>query len=345
MKTVELNNDNDLKNFYLSKLPKEIFDVNPTIYWLDFLTCASMGWTAFILLGQVPFFSIPFFFFYVIAIFSIYRAGAFVHEVCHQQYNHKFAKGFVTVWHILIGLPLLFPAFYYDCHLKHHDSKLFKTSQDPHYPPVKSNSLAILQMILLVPILMPLQLLTRFFILTPLSRIFPSIRETVERKFSSMTGPDYVAKFSKNQEKQMLVVELVLFLWLSTLSVCFVCNIIPLIYLFLWYFVSVSVWVLNFYRVLLEHGFDGWSESPLTLEEQILDSYTYPRGGWRQLIFAPGARYHALHHIFPTIPYHNLPIGHEILKENLPESDLYLQTEKIGCIHTMKELFQKPSLT
>ncbi|MGK7957769.1 MAG: fatty acid desaturase [Crocosphaera sp.] len=343
MKTVELSSD--LRNFYLSKLPKDIFDINPTTYWLDFLTCAGIGWTAFILLGQVPLFSLPFFIFYMIAIFSLYRAAGFVHEICHQQHNPKFVKGFFAVWHIMIGLPLLFPSFYYDCHLKHHDCKTYKTFGDPQYPPVKNNWSVMLQLLVLTPILLPLQVVIRFLILTPLSLIFPRIRPTVESKFSSIAAPTYVATFNKNQKKQMVIVELMTFLWLLTISACFFYNIISFSYLFLWYFVAVSTWILNFCRSLAEHSLDGLSETSLSLEEQLLDSYTYPRGGWRQLIFTPGSRYHALHHIFPAIPYHNLPMGHEILKENLPEGNLYAQTERPGFIDTVKQLLPNPSLT
>lgn len=336
MKTSELSKD--LRSFYISKLPKEIFEINPKTYWLDFLTCTSIGWTAFILLGKVPLFSIPFFLFYVIATFSLYRAAGFVHEICHQQNNPKFVKGFFSVWHITVGIPLLFPSFYYDCHLKHHDCKTYKTSQDPQYPPIKNNPLGIIQLVFLTPILLPIQAVIRFFVLTPLSIIFPSIRKTVESRFSSIAAPGYMAKFTKKQKKQMVIAEIMIMLWGLILAYGFFHQLISCSYLLLWYIVIVSIWILNFFRALGEHSLDRLSENSLSLEEQLLDSYTYPCEAWKQFIFVPGSRYHGLHHLLPAIPYHNLPKGHQILKENLPKSSLYAQTEKQGLLHSVTQL-------
>ena len=41
-------------------------------------------------------------------------------------------------------------------------------------------------------------------------------------------------------------------------------------------------------------------------------------------MWAPvGLRYHALHHLFPTLPYHNLKAAHEYLLVHLPPESPY----------------------
>ena len=45
-----------------------------------------------------------------------------------------------------------------------------------------------------------------------------------------------------------------------------------------------------------------------------------------ELFFPLGLRYHALHHLFPALPYHNLGTAHRRLMAQLPADSLYHQT-------------------
>ena len=61
--------------------------------------------------------------------------------------------------------------------------------------------------------------------------------------------------------------------------------------------------------------------------DQLLDSVNYPNHRWITGVWGPvGSRFHALHHLFPTLPYHNAAAAHRALMANLPETSPYRQT-------------------
>ncbi|MGZ3662757.1 MAG: fatty acid desaturase, partial [Bdellovibrionota bacterium] len=62
----------------------------------------------------------------------------------------------------------------------------------------------------------------------------------------------------------------------------------------------------------------------LSFTEQYEDSVNVEGPGIVMELIAPvGLRYHALHHLFPTMPYHNLGIAHRRLKAQLPADSIY----------------------
>ena len=67
--------------------------------------------------------------------------------------------------------------------------------------------------------------------------------------------------------------------------------------------------------------------SEMSFEEQLLDSVNYPHHSWISELWGPvGTRFHALHHLFPRLPYHNLSKAHERLIEGLPPESPYHRT-------------------
>ena len=59
-----------------------------------------------------------------------------------------------------------------------------------------------------------------------------------------------------------------------------------------------------------------------------VDSVNVGSHPWISEVWGPvGTRLHALHHLFPSMPYHLLPEAHRRLKEQLPEDSLYRQAE------------------
>ena len=46
--------------------------------------------------------------------------------------------------------------------------------------------------------------------------------------------------------------------------------------------------------------------------------------------------FHALHHLFPTLPYHNLGIAHRRLREQLPPDSFYHLTVEPGLWAALK---------
>jgi fatty acid desaturase len=52
----------------------------------------------------------------------------------------------------------------------------------------------------------------------------------------------------------------------------------------------------------------------MTFEGQFLDTVNVPPPALLPVLWAPvGLRYHALHHLLPRLPYHNLAIAHRRL--------------------------------
>ena len=83
---------------------------------------------------------------------------------------------------------------------------------------------------------------------------------------------------------------------------------------------------LNFVRNVAAHRYRNEGE-PMTYTEQLLDSVNITgHPVWTELLFPVGLRYHALHHILPTLPYHNLGRAHRRLMAQLPAESPYRRT-------------------
>jgi len=64
--------------------------------------------------------------------------------------------------------------------------------------------------------------------------------------------------------------------------------------------------------------------APMSVTEQYLDSVNVPPPATLPALWAPvGLRYHALHHLLPGVPYHNLGEAHRRLKASLDPDSLY----------------------
>ena len=109
------------------------------------------------------------------------------------------------------------------------------------------------------------------------------------------------------------------------------------------YLVSVTLIFINNLRTLGAHRWMGDGRE-LSFEEQLLDSVNYPHRPWFTELWGPtGTRYHALHHLFPGIPYHNLGIAHRRLARGLPADSLYHETTRVSLLSAIAELWQRSS--
>ena len=62
----------------------------------------------------------------------------------------------------------------------------------------------------------------------------------------------------------------------------------------------------------------------MSLTAQYLDSVNVPPTALLPVIWAPvGLRYHALHHLLPSVPYHELGKVHRLLCAALPGASSY----------------------
>jgi fatty acid desaturase len=93
---------------------------------------------------------------------------------------------------------------------------------------------------------------------------------------------------------------------------------VPLLYL-----LGLATLVLNQMRQLADHHFEG-DGSPASFESHVKDSCNY--SGFdliTRFLFPFSIRYHALHHLFPSMPYHNLKSAHDHLVRVLPTDSPY----------------------
>ena len=81
--------------------------------------------------------------------------------------------------------------------------------------------------------------------------------------------------------------------------------------------------VLNQLRTLVAHLWENEGDA-MTVTAQFLDSVNVPPPGRIAELWAPvGLRYHALHHLMPSMPYHSLPEAHRRLVAELENTSSY----------------------
>jgi fatty acid desaturase len=77
--------------------------------------------------------------------------------------------------------------------------------------------------------------------------------------------------------------------------------------------------------------------------EQYLDSINVP-GNFLTGLWAPvGLRYHATHHLFMSLPYHNLGEAQRRLANGLTDNGLYLSTIRTGMWDALQRIWNEAS--
>ena len=143
--------------------------------------------------------------------------------------------------------------------------------------------------------------------------------------------------------RRMYIQEFFCFLWLLTLVsvVFFTRDTLPWPFFIQSYTTAVILLTLNALRTLGAHRWSNDKEQ-MSFEQQLLDSVNYPESRIVGELWAPvGLRYHALHHLFPAIPYHNLGVAHRKLVANLPAENIYNQTDAKTLTGVLQNLWQR----
>jgi fatty acid desaturase len=93
-----------------------------------------------------------------------------------------------------------------------------------------------------------------------------------------------------------------------------------------------AVAVVNQLRTLVAHLWENDGEA-MSVTAQYLDSVNVPPPAPLAAIWAPvGLRYHALHHLLPSVPYHNLAEAHRRLMAQLGDGSTYARGNYGGML-------------
>jgi fatty acid desaturase len=300
------------------------FRVEPLRYWLDFLLSISLAYGFGAVFLMAPMGSLLQLAAYPLAIFWLYRLGSLVHEVCHL--GHHEMRGFKVTWNLLVGVMTLAPSpFFTRHHRDHHSARLYGTRQDPEYivNVFRPGSLASIGAYGLFIAAFPLIVFFRF-LLAPLTFLHPRLREWTLTHASSLTmNYRYVRRLNRFDRWVVTTIELLCCLRAAAMLLAVYFGATHWTRLPLFYSMGIGVLFLNQLRLLADHHFvtDG---EPQPLDDHIRDSCNYTgRDFLTWLLFPFAIRYHALHHLFPTLPYHNLKAAHAYLVKHLPADSPY----------------------
>lgn len=266
---------------------KNLYSVNLRTYWTDFIVSSII-------------FAISFYFVctagstigFVLASIFLYRLCTFTHELAHQSKNRKM-KRFKIVWNLTGGLLMFQPSIKFTRpHLKHHTTGIFATKDDPQYPLIFSD----------------LKLAAGIFFVLPWVLPIYNILVAALPKWRALENILYKdVKFTNKERDEIKSYELYYFAVL-----CGLVAMAPLMLLPTFYLVSVGAWYLSVLRIPLEHPLVTYKKTSTSEDQKVL-SKTH-----ESPIYIPvqplALRYHKAHHMYPKIPYHNLPDYHYELK-------------------------------
>ncbi|WP_097091227.1 fatty acid desaturase family protein [Novosphingobium sp. Chol11] len=304
-----------------AELSREFAVANPRIYWPDLLASALIGYAALagaILANNVALALVC----GLVAMLALYRAASFIHELTHIRKDAL--PGFRLGWNLLVGIPLMIPSFMYEeVHTQHHARTRYGTANDPEYLPLALMKPWSLPLFILIASLAPVGLILRYGVLAPLSLFVPALRRKVVAEFSALSiNPAYRRRPPEGAFRRR-------WLWQEAGASLFALALIGSVFAFGWkpllvyMAVHSAMTVINQLRTLVAHLWENEGDA-MTVTAQYLDSVNVPPPSPLAAIWAPvGLRYHALHHLLPSVPYHALGKAHARLIAALGEESPY----------------------
>ena len=317
----------------------DLLERSPAIYWLDLSLSAGAAWALTAVYFNAPAWSTLQIGAFIGASILFFRAGTFIHEIIH--FPRRDMVWFRRVWNSIIGVPLLMPWIFYRNHLDHHSARFFGTPEDGEYLPLAAAPVHEIVKYLLQAPLLPIMSAARFLLLTPLSWVHRGLREWVLTSATAgVSNPYYRRRFPVREEGHLKIVEALCFVYLATLAVLVATGIITGMQLFKGYLLLSAALTLNWVRNLAAHRYGNRGE-PMSHVEQFSDSINLTGQTWLTVMLFPvGLRYHALHHLVPSLPYHNLGKAHRRLLEKLPADSPYHAVNRASFFATAAQLWR-----
>jgi fatty acid desaturase len=313
-----------------AEIARDLHKARPAIFWTDMLASAALGYgalaaaifapsTGWALLAAA------------VAVLALYRALLFIHEISHLK--HSDLPGFRLAWNALVGVPLMVPSFMYEgVHNLHHARTRYGTVDDPEYLPLALMKPWSLPLFVLVSVLAPIGLLLRYAVLSPLSLVVPPLRKLVFERYSGLViNPAFRRRPLEGADRtRWLAQEIAASVWAIGLIALTAAGVIPLKAFLVFLGVISAITVINQIRTLVAHLWENEGEA-MTVTAQYLDSVNVPPPGLLPALWAPvGLRYHALHHLLPSVPYHNLAEAHRRLTAMVEQDSPYHKASYAG---------------
>jgi len=309
----------------IKKMLNDCFEPNPTIYWADFLGSTILGYGSLVLTEMLPTFSALWFVGFLVSVFALYRAVLFTHELTHQ--DRRKLPGFSIAWNLLLGVPFLVPSFMYrGVHTDHHKKNSYATHEDGEYIAFGASPFWKTVAYIAQSFYLPLVLAIRFGVIAPLSFLHPKLRQLVMKKASAMAirfdadrkvpgGIDY---------RNWHILEALCFVYVWAMVYVFASGLLSMGTFAHVYAVIVCAFIVNSTRTVVAHRYRNKAFTELSFQDQLLDSVNLEGNPIIGELVAPvGLRFHALHHLFAAMPYHNLAKAHFRLREKLPKDSIY----------------------
>jgi fatty acid desaturase len=315
----------------------------PWIYWVDFMTSSIAGWLSILAISQLELDPMIDSCLFVICIFSSYRGVAFVHEIAHWQRIPKNMRGFITCWNLLSGTFFMLSSMMHRrAHLDHHNLSTYATARDPEYLQLKGKKHQIIFMVIASGLLSPIYLYARTLLIIPLSFVIPDTRSVLRKKMSTLAmNVAYVRNLSQKESAELFRESvLMLMVWAAIAIMLMVAGDL-LEFVILHFAIITFVAAINYIRALASHRY-GHAPSHMqqSREDQVADSIDIKRGLMVSLLAPVGLQYHAVHHLAPDIPYHNLAAAHAMFIGMIGKYGRLLDTQESSMRTAIKALMR-----
>lgn len=326
----------------LTSADQDFHQVKSWIYWRDMILAVTIAYASAFVFLTAPAFSVWQIAGFLVAVFWLYRVGSLVHEVAHLG-GHELPS-FKLAWNLIVGVPTLTPSTFFTAHHRdHHSQRIYGTPQDPEYVVNVCPRGSIFNLILyfLAVAAFPLLVFLRFF-LAPLTFINPRVRDFTLRRLSAFTfNWKYERTISRIDRKKFATLELICWFRATLIPGAVLMGLTPWSRMYQLYMLGATVVILNMLRQLADHHFEGSGEK-LSMSDHIQDSCNFTSRDPLTWLFFPFAiQYHALHHLFPSLPYHNLAFAHNYLMAELPGDSPYRDLSQPGWWSVAREMLRR----